>query len=503
MKRIFHRRKDDNDDDPSPSNARGPNTARSDPAPRTSMYDTAMSAGAPQTGNYPIRGDDSSVVQQQQGQRSSAGPYDTSPASDRYRSQESPITRPNPAGDMTAPHLQASRQQKGHTAGLGPNEDKRWSPSQLPQDFSILNLGNTGPTTVTQTVTTTTLSPGQNKTRYAPQAAEPPRRNNQTIRPVTEPRSQQPSANPASKYSDYHDPRTAYTNDVQHQPSIPRKQIGTISTTAHDPVLIPRHQKTRSDPPHGEKSLPPAPAPTRDPADNQAPSYAIRQPSMPVRSKPSSDGVAAPLSGETVVDRAGRNTKETHVTETIAPAVVHETVNKNVHHVREEIITRETHNHDVFHRILPVVDVEVLPPRHFLPVEGGGLVEVGAHEVPGRGNNWVIAETVSNIPSDQAAPVGARRFSARKFPGQEGDAKGYMDPEGYERTEQTWVHPPELETGARNTGQSWPMVFGDDVSKKGGHVSTSSKSPRKRDFRRRSTGPHTSPGRGTIYERAV
>lgn len=65
-------------------------------------------------------------------------------------------------------------------------------------------------------------------------------------------------------------------------------------------------------------------------------------------------------------------------------AVVHETVHRDIHHVREERITRDIHNYDVYHRMLPIVDVEVLPPRHFLPVEGGGLVEISASEVPGR-----------------------------------------------------------------------------------------------------------------------
>lgn len=149
--------------------------------------------------------------------------------------------------------------------------------------------------------------------------------------------------------------------------------------------------------------------------------------------------------------------------------MVHEKVHRDVHHVREELITREIHTHDVHHRILPVVDVEVLPPRHFLPVEGGGLVEVSAQEVPGRGNNWVIAETASKIPSDQAAPQGITEFTARRFPGREGDAVSCTTSEGYEKTEQTWVHPPELETGARDTGQSWPMMFDSPGKGAGGH----------------------------------
>ena len=144
----------------------------------------------------------------------------------------------------------------------------------------------------------------------------------------------------------------------------------------------------------------------------------------------------------------------------------------------------------MFHRIQPIVDVEVLQPRHFLPVEGGGLVEITAQEVPGRGSNWVIAETASKIPSDQAAPPGKTQFTARKFAGREGDAVRYTSPEGYEKTEQTWVHPPTLEEGARLTGQSWPMVIGEEEPGKVGHgfsgaqgfstpKGTKSKSPRK------------------------
>ena len=196
--------------------------------------------------------------------------------------------------------------------------------------------------------------------------------------------------------------------------------------------------------------------------------------------------MAEPRSAQDVVNRAKTNTYDTEVIEKVAPgkhfmlylihrdrsltyhrpAVVHENVTQDIHHVREEAITREIHTHDVYHRMLPVIDVEVLPPRHFLPVEGGGLVEVSAAEVPGRGNNWVIAETASKIPSDQAAPRGPSRFTARQFPGKEGDAVRYTALDGHEKTEQTWVHPPELEQGARLTGQSWPMVFGDDTTQR-------------------------------------
>lgn len=165
-------------------------------------------------------------------------------------------------------------------------------------------------------------------------------------------------------------------------------------------------------------------------------------------------------------------------------AVVHETVHQEVHHIREEVITRDIHTHDVYHRILPVIDVEVLPPRHFLPVEGGGLVEISGSEVPGRGQNWVIAETASKIPSDQRAPQATNRFSARDFVGHEGDSTRYVTPEGFERTEETWVHPPELETGGRDTGQTWPMAFGEDGTDAVASGHSSSKPSKKKSSRK-------------------
>lgn len=164
---------------------------------------------------------------------------------------------------------------------------------------------------------------------------------------------------------------------------------------------------------------------------------------------------------EEVVRGAQTNTADTEIIEKWAPAVVHETVHKDIHHVREEVITREIHTHDVYHRILPIIDVEVLPARHFLPVEGGGLVEISADEVPARANqHWVIAETASKIPSDEAVRSKRREFSAREFPGKEGDKIEYITEQGIPRTEETWVHPPELETGGKETGQTWPMEFG-------------------------------------------
>ena len=127
-----------------------------------------------------------------------------------------------------------------------------------------------------------------------------------------------------------------------------------------------------------------------------------------------------------------------------------------VHHIREEKIEREIHTYDVIHRVLPVIDVEVLPPRHFVPVAGGGLKEVSADELPGRQGHWGIVETVT------------RPSSARP-----GRPSSPLEPEvinlppststdGLPVTETIVRHPPTLEVGARETGQTWPMIIAPD-----------------------------------------
>ena len=161
-----------------------------------------------------------------------------------------------------------------------------------------------------------------------------------------------------------------------------------------------------------------------------------------------------------------RNTADTDVREHIAPAVVHETLHRDVRRVREEKITREIHTHDVFHRIQPIIDVEVLPARHFVPAADGSLREVAEETLPGRVRekvrNWIVAETVSRIPSRtpvESLRAQPRQFTARTFTGTEGDFKRYVTADGVEHTETTWVHPPVLEEGARLTGQTVPIVF--------------------------------------------
>lgn len=158
------------------------------------------------------------------------------------------------------------------------------------------------------------------------------------------------------------------------------------------------------------------------------------------------------------------NTADTIVEERIAPAAVVETVNKEIHHIRHEQIIQEIHDHEVFHRILPIIDVEVLPARHFVPSRDGTLVEVPESALPGRAidsvHNWVIAETVSKIPSTAPPPSQPRQFTARKFEGTDGDYREWVTDDNVKHSETTWVHPPVADDSAMLAGQTVPIHFG-------------------------------------------
>ena len=146
-----------------------------------------------------------------------------------------------------------------------------------------------------------------------------------------------------------------------------------------------------------------------------------------------------------------------------APAVTHEVIKENRHEVIQKVITRETHDYHIYHRILPIIDVEVLPARHFVPVEAG-YVEIAEEELPGRTRdkvNWAIAEMVSKrTPPESREAAIARTFTARKFVGTEGDDREYVGPEGHPVTEKWWVYPPTVAEDSYQAGQSYPFHFG-------------------------------------------
>ncbi|KAK4225022.1 hypothetical protein QBC38DRAFT_457703 [Podospora fimiseda] len=98
-------------------------------------------------------------------------------------------------------------------------------------------------------------------------------------------------------------------------------------------------------------------------------------------------------------DKAGKSVKiapdTTDKTTETAPAVTHEVVKPEIHEVMHEQIERDIHEHHVVQKILPVIDVEVLPARHYVQGEDGRLVEVKEAALPectGENQNWHIGE---------------------------------------------------------------------------------------------------------------
>jgi hypothetical protein len=145
-----------------------------------------------------------------------------------------------------------------------------------------------------------------------------------------------------------------------------------------------------------------------------------------------------------------------------APAVTHEVISKERHETRQQVITREVHDYHIYHRILPIIDIEVLPARHFVPIQNG-YVEIDEEELPGRTRdkvNWAIAEMVSKkMPVTREGAI-ARHFTARKFEGLEGEDKQYIGPEGHPVDEKWWVYPPTLCEDSYRAGQTYPFHFG-------------------------------------------
>ncbi|KAL8769980.1 MAG: hypothetical protein Q9209_004227 [Squamulea sp. 1 TL-2023] len=523
MKKLFHRKKNSAPSSPeqTPPRSRPARDVDSDPSLRTSRYESTSSAAMPHTGQYPLKGNNSALALS--GRRSET--YSRGQASGGVEPSPRPSTSNPYYGSLPAPRVTSAsydHEASGHPLSNRPSQPDLTTRSQRRhsaryndppvEDFSNLNLAST------QTQADHTDYPSRQhygRTNLTPRVQDsaypttshrrhPYEDGSLSSSPYdgrTEPAeadsgfNRQARDNGPAQYGrhDHHDNRYAHHGTESsnnafgnlsgssaariESRSIPRKEIPSQhSAAANQTAPLSSSNSDRN--PYYE-----VPPPTRY---SQSEEYPRARPEEDLRSRLElQDGRRGSAfngrpSAHEVVDRAKGNTYDTQVVEKVAPAVVHETVHKNVHHVREEHITKEIHNHDVYHRILPIIDVEVLPPRHFLPVEGGGLVEISGKEVPGRGNNWVVAETASKIPSDQPAPKGLRPFSARQFIGTEGDAVSYPMPEGYERTEQTWVHPPELETGGRDTGQTWPMEFGNEKTPAKSSRSRSSKAKQSR-----------------------
>lgn len=157
------------------------------------------------------------------------------------------------------------------------------------------------------------------------------------------------------------------------------------------------------------------------------------------------------------------HTEDTIVHKRMAPAVTHETIKHDYHEIRHEERTRDIHEHHIHHRILPIKDVEVKPARHYIQNSFGQRTEVSEDQVPGRSpklTRRVIEEVYKDLLPKNKSPSGPRQFSAREFSGSQGDDWDAVSPEGVKLSERWWVHPPTLENGGKESGQTVPFHLG-------------------------------------------
>ncbi|EME84017.1 uncharacterized protein MYCFIDRAFT_195189 [Pseudocercospora fijiensis CIRAD86] len=227
-----------------------------------------------------------------------------------------------------------------------------------------------------------------------------------------------------------------------------------IQKTSLQPVIpettVSSHSRNSSRPNHGHRYK-------TSSADSQS-----ENPNYPVYNS------SSPVSLDGVVDLT--NTEDTRQYTSYTPAVTHNTTIVNTHEILHQPITREIHNHDVFHRVLPILQVEVLPPRHYVPHPSlpGSLLEISPKQIlGGEEAHWkmqkVMQEALDNNLSLQNSSkerfTGRRPFTARRFDGSEGDFKALRDEDGFAYTEQTWVHFPTLQNGGMETGQTEALHF--------------------------------------------
>ncbi|CZT11331.1 uncharacterized protein RCO7_01320 [Rhynchosporium graminicola] len=295
---------------------------------------------------------------------------------------------------------------------------------------------------------------------------------------------------------------------VKRKPTLP---VGDESSV-HSPVSIKsptssEHKKSKN----GSVSYSTFPNTSNRPGNNYQTDrldFAARSPSLSKTNNRQGmilENSSVPPNLDGIVDLT--NTVDTEVITKTLPAVTHEHVTPVQHEIRQERIFREIHTHEVRHHILPVIDTQILPSKHYImSPDGKSLIEipepqVPAHKLTGRMNgNWSLSRTpLSGTRSDtqdaayhqsmspvehESAPVIGL---ARGEPSQDKSRsranfrtsnptvkparssrnlftepiliskKEYMTPENFPRTEYLWRHPPVFEDAL---GRTQPIIMG-------------------------------------------
>lgn len=202
--------------------------------------------------------------------------------------------------------------------------------------------------------------------------------------------------------------------------------------------------------------------------------------------------------------------------------MTHEHVKPEEHHINTKEYTREIHNHDVYNRILPIRDTEVLPARHYAPspTDPGRLVEIPApaekrgnfqaqaapismdmasntsctKDVSGRFHNPIENTIPFPFASQQQSQAEAEALSRQHNLEMEEQGRqlvseeSYTLPDGTVRTESLWRYQPTMKapvdevtetiTRPPGAGQAEPTT----VASRGGQKTSTSRLPQRSDY---------------------
>lgn len=366
MKKLFHRKKTSapSSPDQTPVRSRPTGDVNHDPTLRTSRYESTTSAGLPQTGQYPLKGNNSSVALQ--GRRSetysrgqASGPVEPSPrpstSNPYYGSLPTPrVTSASYKRDPSAHSLTDGPSDSGHPRRSQQGHDaRRGSPPIL--DFSNLNLESNGgqagydnPPLGRYDERSAFAPNGQDSsypsTRHEQRGYEanypPPTRKNgraATGQPDSDFPQQPGSYNQPVDYgrqghhTDRYGPPGSElsTNAPEYLPETHRtgtgnRPIARKEIAPQHPAVTNETTSLSSSPDDRTRHYPASPsARGSQPESHGGPrTEQMYQPRFNPNYSPRNNAPVGRPSAQEVVDRAGRNTYDTEVVEKVAPGMV-------------------------------------------------------------------------------------------------------------------------------------------------------------------------------------
>ena len=229
--------------------------------------------------------------------------------------------------------------------------------------------------------------------------------------------------------------RSDTTQAGQDSPLLHKPDCPTVIPDRHGSKVATRPRPPDEPRPHAN-TVPETRAVERTPPASVAPPLAS---SRPYHSN-STEMSAAP-SAEDVLTAAQSGGTNTTYHKEMLPAVVHETRRKEMHHIRHDVVTREIHNHDVFHRVLPIIQIDKRATRHFVQAANGTLVEIDPKAIPARSNNWRCSVVGEEPALDSQNPAWLRLDPDE--PAAE-DRGTHSEPW---RKHRTHIHPAQVDTG--------------------------------------------------------